>query len=196
MKKTLIIVFILLFFSVQGALAIPDPQVAVEKTVNGVLEILQDADMDAPTKKDRISHQMQDFLDIQSMVRRTLGSYWDDANEDQRSRFADLFIKVMEGTYLNKIDDYSVDGTVEYVKTRVKDNKAIVDTIIKAKDLEIPVQYRMLYFNDRWQVFDLVIDGISLIKNYNTSYGEIIRRDGYDGLLTLMEQKVLEMNRS
>ena len=101
---------------------------------------------------------------------------------------------MLEGTYLNRIDDYS-DGTVKYLMQRVKDDKAIVDTSIVQKDLEIPVQYKMIYENGSWQVFDLVIEGVSLIRNYRSSYGEIIRRDGYDGLLALMQKKVTEMEK-
>jgi phospholipid transport system substrate-binding protein len=192
--KKLCLGFVLLIFSVSGVLANSDPQVEVERTVSGVLEVLQDSALSAADKKEKISHQMLDFLDIESMVRRTLGSYWDEGSDEQHRRFSELFVKVMEGTYLNKLDDYSSGGSVQYIQKRVKGDKAIVDSIIKTADLEIPVQYRMLYANDRWQVFDLVIDGISLIKNYQTSYGEIIRRDGYDGLLALMERKALEMS--
>ena len=126
---------------------------------------------------------------MESMARRTLGSYWDDATEEQRQQFSDLFVQVLEGTYLNRIGDYS-DGTVKFLKQRVKGNKAIVDTQILTDDLEIPVQYKMIYSDGRWQVFDLVIEGVSLIKNYRSSYGEIIRRKGYNGLLQLMEEKV------
>ena len=62
-----------------------------------------------------------------------------------------------------------------------------------AEDLEIPVQYKMIFENDSWQVFDVVIEGVSLIRNYRSSYGEIIRKNGYDGLFELMEQKVAAM---
>lgn len=191
--KRFILGLLLLCFSVTGAYAISDPQAAVEKTVNGVFEVLQDSGMNRLDRREKISHLMQDFLDIQSMVRRTLGTYWDEGSEENRNHFSELFVQVMEGTYLNKIDDYSSEGSVEYVKKRVKGDKAIIDTLIKTKDLAIPVQYRMLYVDGRWQVFDLVIDGISLIKNYQTSYGEIIRRDGYEGLLALMKQKLIDM---
>ena len=77
-----------------------------------------------------------------------------------------------------------------------KDDKAIVDTKFVSADLEIPVQYKMVLENGSWQVFDVVIEGVSLIRNYRSSYGEIIRRDGYDGLFALMEQKVREMQGS
>ena len=55
------------------------------------------------------------------------------------------------------------------------------------------MQYKMIYQDGNWQIFDLVLEGISLVRNYRSSYGEIIRRSGYDGLLALMDEKVQEM---
>ncbi|WP_321365603.1 ABC transporter substrate-binding protein [uncultured Desulfuromusa sp.] len=160
--------------------------------VDTILNVLQQSDLSSAEKKSLVSGKVQEYLNIESMSRRTLGSYWDGATEEQRKTFADLFVKILEGTYLSRIDDYST-GTVQYLKQRVKDDKAIVDTVIVSKELEIPVQYKMIYDGNAWQVFDLVIEGVSLVKNYRSSYGEIIRQEGYDGLLALMVEKVQTM---
>ncbi len=191
MKKLLLSLLLVLICSAT-VFALPDPQQEVAKMVDSVLEVLKRTDLDVAQKKAMVSGRVQKFLNIQSMAERTLGPYWAGATAEQRQQFSDLFRKVLEGTYLNRIDDYS-DGTVKYLMQRVKDDKAIVDTSIVQKDLEIPVQYKMIYENGSWQVFDLVIEGVSLIRNYRSSYGEIIRRDGYDGLLALMQKKVTEM---
>lgn len=191
MKKILLSI-VLIFVTAISSFAIPAPQAQVEAMVNSVLSVLQRTDLTADEKKVQVSGQVQEYLNMASMARRTLGSYWDDASEEQRQQFSDLFVQVLEGTYLNRIGDYS-DGNVQFLKQRVKGDKAIVDTQILTDDLEIPVQYKMIYSDGRWQVFDLVIEGVSLIKNYRSSYGEIIRRRGYDGLLQLMEEKVEAM---
>lgn len=188
MKKILFLC-VFVFVPVLSCFALPEPQEQVEKMVNSVLSVMQNAELTAEQKKEQISGRVQKFLDIDSMSRRTLGPYWDGATEEQRQRFSQLFVKVLETTYLNRIEDYS-DGAVKYLKQRVKDDKAIIDTVIVAKELEIPVQYLMIYTGSSWQVFDLVIEGVSLVKNYRSSYGEIIRREGYDGLFALMEGKV------
>jgi len=190
--KKLLLSLLLVLLCTATVFALPDPQQEVAKMVDSVLEVLKRTDLDVAQKKAMVSGRVQKFLNIQSMAERTLGPYWAGATVEQRQQFSDLFRKVLEGTYLNRIDDYS-DGTVKYLMQRVKDDKAIVDTSIVQKDLEIPVQYKMIYENGSWQVFDLVIEGVSLIRNYRSSYGEIIRRDGYDGLLALMQKKVTEM---
>ena len=192
MMKRISLCILFVLFLAAGSFALPEPQAQVEKMVNSVLEILQNQNLSAQQKKQQVSGRVQDYLNMDSMARRTLGAYWDGATEEQRQRFSDLFVKVLEGTYLNKIDDYS-SGAVKYLKQRVKDDKAIIDTVIVSDELEIPVQYKMIYENGSWQVFDLVIEGVSLIRNYRESYSEIIRRDGYDGLFALMQDKVNQM---
>ncbi len=190
MRRLFISIFLVLIcFSFVFAAPQVQPQVQVKAMVDSILGVLQQEELTPLEKKEQVSGMVQEFLDINSMSRRTLGVHWQTATLEQRQQFSALFVQILEGTYLNRIGDYS-GGTVEYLKQRVKGNKAIVDTVIIAKELEIPVQYKMIYVDDTWQVFDLVIEGVSLVRNYHSSYGEIIRRNGYDGLLRLMEEKV------
>ena len=178
---------------VASAWAIPQPQEQVETMINSVLDVLQQQELTAEQKKEQVSGKVQELLNVASMSQRTLGSYWQSATEEQRQRFSGLFVQILEGTYLNRIGDYT-DGTVHYLKQRVKGDKAIIDTKIVTEEFSIPVQYKMIYVDGSWQVFDVVIEGVSLIRNYRASYGEIIRKDGYDGLFALMEQKVIDLN--
>ncbi|WP_072909730.1 MlaC/ttg2D family ABC transporter substrate-binding protein [Malonomonas rubra] len=191
MKKVLFAFSLLLLFAPM-ALAIPQPQAEVEMMVSSVLDVLQQEKLSLEEKKAQVSGKVQEFLNVSSMSQRTLGAHWQGATNEQRQRFSELFVKVLEGTYLNRIGDYT-DGEVQYLKQRVKGDKAIIDTKIVTGEMSIPVQYKMIYVNERWQVFDVIIEGVSLIRNYRASYGEIIRKEGYEGLFALMEQKVIAM---
>ncbi|MBD1401670.1 MlaC/ttg2D family ABC transporter substrate-binding protein [Pelovirga terrestris] len=193
MKK--IIITMLLFFPAVPVFAQPDPLNAVESMVNSVLEILDNSSLSLAEKKAQVSGRAQRFLSIESMSQRTLGTYWSSATQEQRDHFTYLFTRILEETYLNRIDDYS-GGTVRYLQQRVKDDRAIVDTLIIADELQLPVQYRMVYEQQSWRVFDIVIDGVSLIMNYRASYAEIIRSQGYNGLFRLMEERVTGMSTS
>jgi phospholipid transport system substrate-binding protein len=193
MKK--IIITMLLVLLAAPVFAQPDPLNAVESMVNSVLEVLDHPDMSLAEKKQQVSGRARGFLSIDSMSQRTLGNYWSSATPEQREHFTYLFTRILEETYLNRIDDYS-GGTVRYLQQRVKDDRAIVDTLIVVDELELPVQYRMVYEQQNWRVFDIVIDGVSLVMNYRASYGEIIRSQGYDGLFRLMEERVAGMSAS
>lgn len=184
--------YLMILFLITNAWGMLGPQQQIEEMVNSVMTVLKDQNMTVAEKRKQVSGRVQRFLNMTSMSERTLGPYWKDASPEQRQRFTELFVQVLESTYLNRINDYS-GGQVIYQKERVKDDKAIVDTKFVNEDLEIPVQYKMILENGSWQVFDVVIEGVSLIRNYRSSYGEIIRRDGYDGLFALMEQKVTDM---
>lgn len=190
--KKILLSGLLLLVSFCSAWAVPQPQQQVEAMINSVLEVLQNTALTNDEKKEQVSGRVQEYLNVASMAQRTLGAYWQGATDEQRQRFSSLFIQVLEGTYLNRIGDYS-GGEVQYLKQRVKDDKAIIDTKVVSEDLSIPVQYKMILVGGSWQVFDVVIEGVSLIRNFRSSYGEIIRKDGYDGLFALMEQKVISM---
>jgi len=192
MKKIILSGLLVLTFVASG-FALPQPQIRVKQMVDSILGVLQQPELSAAEKKAQVSGRVQEYLNVESMSRRTLGTYWQEATPEQRQQFSELFVRILEGTYLNRIGDYT-GGTVEYLKQRVKNDKAIIDTMIVAEELEIPVQYRMIYADGNWQIFDLVIEGVSLVRNYRSSYGEIIRREGYEGLLALMEEKVQAMN--
>ncbi|MFO7578031.1 MAG: ABC transporter substrate-binding protein [Pelovirga sp.] len=171
----------------------PAPLASVERMVNSVIEILDHPDLSLQEKKRQVRGRVEGFLNIDSMSQRTLGNHWQSATVEQRERFVELFSRILEGTYLNRIDDYS-GGSVKYLQQRVKDDRAIVDTVIIADELELPVQYKMVYQQGSWQVFDLVIEGVSLVMNYRSSYGEIIRREGLDGLFRRMEERITAMD--
>lgn len=189
--KKLIIGLLLLFLGAP-VYAQSDPLRAIEIMVDSILEVLDHQEMSLAEKKAQVSGYAQRFLSIEAMSQRTLGNYWNSATPEQRDHFVYLFTRILEETYLNRIDDYS-GGSVKFLQQRVRDDRAIVDTLIVADEIQLPVQYRMVFEDGSWRVFDIVIEGVSLIMNYRASYGEIIRRQGYDGLFRLMEERVAAM---
>lgn len=190
--KRVCLLFFLLFFLVSTTLwATPSPTQQVQQIVDSVLDVLNRPDVDYATKRQEVSGLVQAHINIKSMSQRTLGIHWKKANSEQRDQFAKLFIKVLEMTYLNRIEDYS-GGTVDYLKERIKGNKAIIDTQFVSDKLEIPVQYKMVLEQDNWQIYDVVIENVSLVRNYRSSYGEIVSKEGFDGLFARIENKLAE----
>ncbi len=110
MKKIFVSSLLMLVIAVPS-FALPQPQARVEQMVNSILGVLQESELSSAEKKAQVSGRVQKFLNMESMSRRTLGTHWEEATEEQRQRFSDLFVKVLEGTYLNRIGDYS-GGTV------------------------------------------------------------------------------------
>ena len=191
MKRIYLLIFFCFLLFPTTLWATISPTLQVQQIVDSVLDVLNQADVDYATKRQNVSGLVQTHIDIMSMSQRTLGVHWKNANPEQREQFAKLFVQILEMTYLNRIEDYS-GGKVDYLKERVKDDKAIVDTQFVSDKLEIPVQYKMVLEKDHWQIYDVVIENVSLVRNYRSTYGEIVSKEGFDGLFARIESKLAE----
>lgn len=191
MKRLFILLILLLFLSSSLAWAAVGPSQKIEQIVNSVLEVLNRPELDYATKRKEVSGLVQNHLNIHSLSQRTLGLHWKKATPEQRERFSQLFVQILEMTYLNRIEDYS-GGQVQYLNERIKDDKAIVDTQFVSDKLEIPVQYKMIQEQGDWQIYDVVIENVSLVRNYRSSYGQIVSNEGFEGLFARIETKLAE----
>jgi phospholipid transport system substrate-binding protein len=137
----------------------------------------------------KIANEIFDFGEI---ARRSLGRYWQPLSEVQRTEFVGLFGDLLERSYISKIDLYggekivysgeSMDGDIAVVRTK----------IITKNGTEVPVDYRLFRRGDRWLVYDVNIEGVSLVSNYRTQFNKIIQTGGYDSLVGRMKSKQSE----
>ena len=168
---------------------------AIKETVDQVFAVIDDESLTAQDKaKERLT-LLEDIVarrfDFEEMGKRTLGSHWRTLNAGQQKEFVRLFQHFLSGTYAGSIDGY-VGGHVEYVKERRKGAFAEVQTKIVTKKLAVPVDYRLLQRSNTWRVYDVVIDGISLVKNYRGQFGRILKTDSFDTLLEKLRNKVAQ----
>jgi len=129
------------------------------------------------------------------MAREALGDYWAKRNADERSEFARLFVNLFEGGYLSKIRLAEADK-FEYLGDTVQGDEAVVRTrVVTRNGIAIPVSYLARREEaGRWRVYDLDVEGISLIRNYRSQFDSIIRRTSFEQLLARM--KALEDKRT
>lgn len=168
----------------------PSPTAQVQSTIDAVLDILRDARLDRQEKRQRMRQVIASRFDFRSMSRRTLGKNWRQASDAQQQRFEELFQEILANTYLVAIEAYT-DEIIEYVaEKRIRDQYAQVDTVILRNEVKTPVNYKLQLKGDEWLAYDVVIEGVSLIRNYRGSYQTLINREGIDGLLRRMEEKV------
>lgn len=174
------------------ALAVPSPREQVKQTVDQVLEVLRSKSLTGQPRRDTLSRLIRARFDFTIMSQRTLGKYWKEASPQEQARFVTLFSDLLEANYLGRIEAYS-DETVNYLGERVDGDMAEVDTSIHSGNIDIPTSYRLVLKNGQWFVYDVIIEDVSLIKNYRNSYGEIVRREGYAALFARMEEKIREL---
>jgi len=165
---------------------------AVKKTLDQVLAILADEQFKQPDRsKDRIAALEKiigERFDYGEMGKRVLGREWKKLDGVQQKEFVGLFRKFLLSIYTGNVGSYSGEQ-VEYIKERRKGKFSEVQTKIISKKLEIPIAYRLLKKSSRWWIYDVVIDGISLVRNFHSQFSRIIKAKGFSGLLDKLRIK-------
>jgi phospholipid transport system substrate-binding protein len=134
----------------------------------------------------KIANEIFDFTEI---ARRALGRYWPPLSEAQRTEFVGLFEDLLGRTYLSKIELYGGEKIV-YGAERLDGDVATVGTKILTKNgTEVPVDYHLLKRGDRWMIYDINVEGVSLVSNYRTQFNKIIQTNGYSTLVEKMKSK-------
>ena len=116
------------------------------------------------------------------MSQRTLATNWKKATDKERRDFTELFRQLIENSYVGKLEAYT-NEVVEYPAEKIEGKTAVVDTLIKTASADIPVSYKLYQKNDHWRVYDVIIEGVSLISNYRNTYQEIMKKEGFSGLV-------------
>ncbi len=167
------------------------PTENVRTTVDAVLTVLKDDAKDVDAKKLEIRELLAKRFDYRAMSQRTLATNWRTASKEEQEKFTELYSRLLEETYLVMVEEYT-DEEVAYKNETIKKEKyGEVETAIVMSDKEIPVVYKtILRDNGEWYIYDVVIEGVSLISNYRSSYGAIAKKEGVSGLIAKLEAKL------
>ncbi len=179
------------------ALALPaaaasTPKEDIRKTVDQVLTILRDPQIKGQARREKISPLIRARFDFTTMSQYTLGKNWKAATPQEQQEFIRLFSDLLEETYVGRVEAYS-NETVKYGDEKIEADRAEVKTQVHSGNVDIPIDYRMVRKGDEWFVYDVLIEEVSLVKNFRSSYGEIIRKDGFAKLLERMTEKIKEL---
>ena len=130
-----------------------------------------------------------EVFDWNEMAKRSLGIYWKDRTPEEQKEFIKLFTVLLENTYMDKIEGYAGEKIL-YSRETVEDRYALVETkIVTRRDTEVGVNYWMLSENGRWFVYDISVEGVSLVRNYRTQFNDILARSSYQELLKKLKEK-------
>jgi len=173
--------------------AATDPAVFVKDAVDEIISILQDEKLAAPTRraerKSRVVAIVEKKFDFRDMSMRALAKHWRERTPEEQDRFVFLFKTLLENTYIAKIEKYSGERVV-FKKTDVQGNKAVVYSDLIRKKVETPVNYKLKSNDDHWQVYDVEVEGVSLVNNYRTQFASILNKENFAGLIARLEEKV------
>lgn len=173
-----------------------EPTVQVKETVDSVMKILNNKDLKKPEKqgerRSKIRETVEKRFDFEEMAKRSLALHWKNRTPQEQKEFVSLFSDLLEDTYIKKIERYE-DEKVDYTDEKTDGSYATVRTkIITTKEIEIPVDYKIFQKGQKWEVYDIVIEGVSLVNNYRTQFNQIIRSGSYEDLLNKLKKKALK----
>ena len=138
----------------------------------------------------RIANEIFDFGEI---AKRSMARHWQPLSDSQRTEFVGLFADLLERSYISKIETYGGEK-IQYTAERADGDFATVSTRIVTKNgTEVPVDYRMVKRADRWLVYDVSIEGVSLVSNYRTQFNKIIQTTSYNELVSKLRNKQDEL---
>jgi phospholipid transport system substrate-binding protein len=167
----------------------------VKATVSRVLAIVQAPRVianDGRQRRAEIRRAAQGLFDFREMARLTLAQHWKDRSAPEQEEFVQLFTELLERSYLTTIENYagekitfqgeSISGPYAQVRSRITTDRR----------METSIEYRLLERDARWAVYDVVLDGVSLVSNYRSQFNSIIRTSSFADLLTKLRSKEIE----
>jgi len=132
---------------------------------------------------------VKDSFDFKLVSRLAVGKYWSSFSVEEQNQFQELFSKLLANTYINKVQENFKNQEVTYVDEKIAKNKAEVLIHITLEDKPVPIIYRMLD-NKGWLIFDVKIEGMSMIKNYRSQFDEYLFKKSPKELITALESKI------
>ena len=166
---------------------------AVKETIDQVLAILADEKLKKPEHTDERLAALEKVIDkrfdYEEMGKRTLGRTWEKLNAAQQKEFVELFQQFLSNTYAGNIDGIS-GAQVEYIKERRKGKFAEVQTKVISEKSETRLDYRLMRNSSTWRVYDVIIDGIGLVRNFRAQFSRVIKVSGFPGLLDKLRSKI------
>jgi phospholipid transport system substrate-binding protein len=168
--------------------------------VDRVLKLLDDSALKAPDKaKERrtaVRKVADDIFDFAETAKRSLGRHWAARTPEEREEFVKLFGDLLERSYISKIELYGGEK-IQYVADKIEGETAVVQSKLLTKaGGEVPIEYRMLKKGERWLVYDVVIEGVSLVANYRTQFNKIIQTSSFQDLVKKMKTRQEELGAS
>ncbi len=189
------IVLLVALIAVQSVWAVPGPLALVQETTDKVLAKVKDRKAELNETPSKIFALVEDdvlpHFDFVRMSRLVLGKHWRKASDAQKDAFTEEFRETLVRTYAIALLNYSVQ-TIKYLPMHEHEDatQVTVNTEVREEGAPpIPISYRLHLLEGHWKVFDVKIDGISLVSNYRTGFSNQIRRRGLDNLIKKLKQK-------
>ena len=171
-----------------------EPTEQLKTQVDRVLKLLDDPTLKDKPKDKRVAVRKiaEDIFDFGETAKRSLGRHWAARTQAERDEFVKLFGDLLERSYISKIELYGGEK-IQYVNDKIEgDTASVMSKLLTKTNTEVPIEYRMLKKGERWLVYDVVIEGVSLVSNYRTQFNKIVQTESYQTLVQKLRAKDAE----
>ncbi len=169
-----------------------EPTKELKKTVDEMISILSNKSLSVQEKHKKVYEILDRTIDWDEVAKRVLGIHWRRRTPEERKRFKELFKDFVEAKYAKRFEMYSGEK-VYFTKETIDGDYATVTTKIKTKqNRTFTLQNRMVLKNGKWLVYDILIEGISMVNNYRTQINNIIAKRSFKGLIKILERKAAQ----
>lgn len=192
--KRFSLILLLSCFSLPLLVQAGSPTDQIRQTTDKILAIVQDpafkGEEHASERQKQMRMPIDERFDWAAMARSALGRNWRKLSEEQRATFTVLFSDLIEKTYMSRIESYSGEKII-YKGDKVDGLYGVVEVVIvTSRGNDVPVSYRVLQKGDDWLVYDIIIEGVSMVNNYRSQIGSILDRSSYDELIAKLKLKI------
>ena len=176
-------------------MATPSPTEVVQSGIERVVQAVQDYDAGHPDgaekRRSEIRRVAGRLFDFQEMARRTLARHWTERTPGEREEFVSLFRDLLERSYIARLENYSGEQIV-YLGETVDGEYATVRSKVIGRGSEMALAYRLHLVNQRWAVYDVLVEGVSFVGNYRSQFNRIISKGSYEDLVRKLKTGGLE----
>ena len=154
-----------------------------------MVKVLDDPALDQTQRRNQIRAIALEAFDVAEAAQRALGPHWARRSPAERQEFVALFQGLLERGYLSRIGEYGGER-VQYVGERIDGDYGVVRAqIVTAKGTQVPVEARVLRRGDRWLMYDVLIENVSLIASYRSQFDRVIRTSSYEDLVQRLKAR-------
>jgi phospholipid transport system substrate-binding protein len=168
------------------------PTETVQSMLDTVFGMLRSPDFDLTRDKESIGEAVSIAFDTNTIAQSALAANYRELNAEQRAEFEVLFFDILKNTYIDRLDGYT-DETVEITGEELDGNRGTVKSLVYTTNSNISVDYSLRQRPNGWFIYDIIVEDVSLLSSYRSTYRSIIRRSGIDGLLNDLRNQASEL---
>jgi len=197
-RSIFICTFILLMTIVSVSLVwAQTPGQIVVQTINDGLKILNNPSLQSlekmPERRQKLWEAVKAVFSFEETAKRALGRHWNERTIDEKREFIEIFKSILKNIYLEKSDSYAQENII-YLNERVKGNRSKIYTNFISNDgKKFAVDFSMKIIDNEWKIYDIIIEGVSIVGNYRSQFNSILSKSSFAQLMEKLKKKESEM---